>query len=62
MSYVVRGVDSAGALSLKRDSAAGAVKKALELMDDGTLEVQITDPQGRVYRSSEFAALRDAKH
>lgn len=62
MSYVVRGVDSAGALSLKRDSAAGAVKKALELMDDGTLDVQITDPQGRVYRSGEFDALRDAKH
>jgi hypothetical protein len=35
MSYIISGTDSAGAVCLKRDSAAAAIKKALELMGDG---------------------------
>jgi hypothetical protein len=41
MSYVVTGTDSAGALSLKRDSAAAAIKKARELMGDGCRDVPL---------------------
>ena len=43
MSYIITGTDSAGALSLKRDSAAAAIKKAVELMADGCRDVCITD-------------------
>jgi hypothetical protein len=58
MSYVIKGTDSAGALSLKRDSAAAAVKKALELMGDGCRDVCITDQGGRTYFHEEFDQLR----
>jgi hypothetical protein len=44
MSYIITGTNSAGVLSLKRDSAVAAVKKAVELMGDGTRDVHITDP------------------
>jgi hypothetical protein len=61
MSYIITGTDSAGALSLKRDSAAAAIKKAVELMGDGCREVCITDPDGRIYRHAEFDELRAAE-
>jgi hypothetical protein len=48
MSYLITGTDSAGALSLKRDSAAAAIKKAVELMADECRDVCITDPDGRM--------------
>jgi hypothetical protein len=52
--------NSAGVLSLKRDSAVAAVKKAAELMGDGTRDVHITAPDGRVYSDVEFAQLNTA--
>jgi hypothetical protein len=61
MSYVVKGTDSAGALLLKRDSAAAAIKKALELIGDGCRDVSITDPEGRIYTGAEFDQLRAAE-
>jgi hypothetical protein len=61
MSYIITGTDSAGALSLKRESAAAAVKKAVELIGEGTMDVHITDPDGRVYRDAEFAQLDTAR-
>jgi hypothetical protein len=57
MDYIVTAIDSAGALSLKRDSAAAAIKKALELLGDGCREVCITDPEGRIYRHEDFGQL-----
>ena len=61
MSYIITGTDSAGALSLKRESAAAAVKKAVELMADGCRDVFITDPDGRIYGHAEFDRLRAAE-
>jgi hypothetical protein len=60
MSYIVTGTNSAGVLSLKRDNAVAAVKKAVELIEDGAREVHITDPDGRVYTDVEFAQLNTA--
>jgi hypothetical protein len=57
MSYVITGTNSAGVLSLKRDSAVAAIKKAVELMGDGTRDVHITDPDGRTYSDAEFSQL-----
>jgi len=54
MTFIITGTDSAGAVSLKRDSAAAAIKKAVELMGDGCRDVCITDPDGRIYRHAEF--------
>jgi hypothetical protein len=61
MSYIITGTDSAGALSLKRDSAAAAIKKSIELMADGCRDVCITDPDGRIYSHAEFDQLRAAE-
>jgi hypothetical protein len=61
MSYIITGTDSAGALSLKRDSAAVAIKKALELMGDGCRDVSITGLDGRIYSHPEFDQLHAAE-
>jgi hypothetical protein len=61
MSYIITGTDSAGALSLKRGSAAAAIKKAIELMADGCRDVCITDPDGRIYSHVDFDQLRAAE-
>jgi hypothetical protein len=61
MGYIITGTDTAGALSLKRDSAAAAIKKALELMGDGCRDVCITDPDGRIFSQAEFDQLRAAE-
>jgi hypothetical protein len=60
MNYIITGTNSAGVLSLKRDSVVAAVKKAVELMGEGTRDVCITDPDGRVYSDSEFTELYTA--
>jgi hypothetical protein len=61
MSYIITGTDSAGALSLKRDSPGAAIKKALELLGEGCRDVRITDPDGRIYGDVEFDELRAAE-
>jgi len=61
MSYIITGTDSAGALSLKRDSVAAAIKKAIELLGDGCRDVHITDPNGRIYGRADFDQLRAAE-
>jgi hypothetical protein len=61
MVYIVTGTDSAGALSLKRDSAAAAIKKAVELIGDGCRDVCITDPDGRISNHADFDQLRAAE-
>jgi hypothetical protein len=57
MPYIISGTNLVGALSLKRDSAAAALKKARELAADGFRDVEITDPEGRVHAHAEFAKL-----
>ena len=50
------GSDTAGGVNLKRESLAAALKKARELIQDGCRDVQIVDPNGRVYTSFEEQA------
>jgi hypothetical protein len=61
MSFIITGTDSAGAVSLKRDSAGAAIKKALELIGDGCRDVCVTDPDGRIYSHPEFDQLLAAE-
>jgi hypothetical protein len=61
MSYIITGTDSAGAVSLKRESAAAAIKKGTELLGDGCRDVSITDPDGRIYNHAEFDQLQAAE-
>jgi hypothetical protein len=61
MSYIITGTDSAGALSLKRDSAAAAIKKANELVEDGCRDVYIADADGHIYSPDKFDQFRTAE-
>lgn len=58
MSFFIRGTDTSGSISLRRDTTAAAVKKAAELIADGCWDVEITTPDGRVYSSREFEQLQ----
>ncbi|MGW1422389.1 hypothetical protein ACWAT4_19990 [Bradyrhizobium manausense] len=54
--FEINGFDTAGVVSLKRLSLAAALKKAKELIEDGCWDVQIVDPNGRIYTSFEEQA------
>ena len=60
MPFFVRGTDTSGTVSLRRDNAAGAVKKARELLDDGSWDVEITGPDGLPHPIAEFEAMVSA--
>lgn len=58
MPYYVKGTDTSGTITLRRDTAAAALKKATELTADGCWDVQIDTPEGRTYETSAFDAFR----
>jgi hypothetical protein len=51
--FEISGFDTSGSVNLKRVSFAAALKKARELIEDGCWDVQIVDPDGRIYASFE---------
>ena len=57
MAYIIQGTDTSGNVSLRRETAAAAAKKASELSADGCWDVQITAPDGHVYSDVEFSKL-----
>ena len=58
MPYQVRGTATSGTITLRRDTPAAALKKANELIGDGSWDVQIVTPDGLVYETDGFDALR----
>lgn len=57
MTFIVStGVDGA-ALAIPRETAASAIEKAVELMGQGSSPVTITDPNGKIFPSSQFDDL-----
>lgn len=61
MSYIITGHDTAGAITLRRDSPAAAIKKADELLGEGVTDIQITDLDGQAYSRAEFAERHAAR-
>lgn len=61
MPYLIKGTDTSGTVTLRRDSVAAALKKAGELNDDGSWDIQIELPDGRVVSADAFDTLR-AEH
>lgn len=51
--FEISGFDTSGSVNLKRESLPAALKKARELIADGCWDVQIIDPDGRIYSSFE---------
>jgi hypothetical protein len=61
MAYIITATNLIGALSLRRDAPVAALKKALELIEQGMMDVRITDEQGRQYETAEFDQLHVAE-
>jgi hypothetical protein len=49
--FEIIGFDTSGSVKLKRFSFPAALKKARELTEDGCWDVQIVDPDGKIYTS-----------
>jgi hypothetical protein len=58
LPFFVKGTDTSGTVSLRRDNATAAVKKAKELLDDGSWDVEITGPDGLPHPIAEFEAMQ----
>jgi hypothetical protein len=58
LPFFVKGTDTSGTVSLRRDNAAGAVKKAKELLDDGSWDIQIISPDGLSHPLADFEAIQ----
>jgi hypothetical protein len=54
--FEISGFDTAGNVSLKRVSLPAALKKARELIEDGCWDVEVIDPDGRIFTSFEVEA------
>jgi hypothetical protein len=59
MVFLITALDTSGAVTLHRDSAPAAIKKATEPISDGCLNVEIIMPDGTAYHSAEFEQLRE---
>jgi hypothetical protein len=61
MPYIITATNLVGAISLRRDAPVAALKKALELIEQGMIDVRITDEQGRQFEAAEFDQLHVAE-
>lgn len=57
MAFVINATDTSGQISLRRDTAAAAIKKASELIAESCWNVRITAPDGHEYPASDFDRL-----
>jgi hypothetical protein len=53
MRFLIAGIDTSGSITLRRDTAASALKKASELAEDGCWDIAITSPGGHSYTPAE---------
>ena len=49
MSFLISATDTCGRVTLRRETANAAVKKATELAEDGYRDVAIIGPDGHLY-------------
>jgi hypothetical protein len=59
MKFFITALDTSGIVTLRRDSAAAAMKKAAELLLDGCLNVEIITPDGAAYSPGQFEQLQE---
>ena len=59
MKFFITALDTSGIVTLRRDSAAAAMKKATELLLDGCLNVEIVTPDGAAYSPGQFEQLQE---
>ena len=59
MKFFINGHDTAGSVTLHRDTVPAAIKKADELISDGCWNVEIVTPDGAAYHPPEFDQLKE---
>ena len=59
MRFLITAQDTAGSVTLNRESVSAALKKAGELIADGCWDVEIATPDGTVYRPGQFDQLKE---
>jgi len=59
MMFFINANDTAGSVTLQRDSIPAAMKKAVELVSDGCWNVEIIMPDGAAYHPEEFDQLKE---
>lgn len=59
MRFLITAQDTAGSVTLNRESVPAALKKARELIADGCWDVEIATPDGTIYRPAQFDALKE---
>lgn len=57
MRFLITALDTAGNVTLNRESVPAALKKAGELISDGCWNVEIVTPDGAIYQPGEFDQL-----
>jgi hypothetical protein len=57
MPFLVSATDICGRVTLRRETAAAALKKAVELAEDGYRDISITGPDGRLHSPQAFDEL-----
>jgi hypothetical protein len=55
--YIISGKNASGLVSLRRETPVGAIKKAVELMGSGYIEVRIIAPDGAIYAEFDQCGL-----
>jgi hypothetical protein len=59
MRFLIIAQDTAGKVTLNRETVPAALKKAEELISDGCWNVEIVTPDGGTYNRGEFDQLRE---
>lgn len=59
MRFLITAQDTAGSVTLNRESIPAALKKAGELISDGCWDVEIATPDGTIYRPGQFDELKE---
>ena len=59
MMFYITAHDTAGSVTLHRETVPAAIKKADELISDGCWNVEIVTPDGATYHPAEFDQLKE---
>ena len=59
MRFLITAQDTAGSVTLNRETVPAALKKAGELISDGCWNVEIVTPDGATYHPGEFDLLKE---
>jgi hypothetical protein len=57
MPFLISATDTCGRVTLRRETAVAALKKAAEFAEDGYRDIEITGPDGRLHAPQTFDEL-----